>query len=105
MNTLKALYLVTVAEAISWLGLLTAMIAKYGFDNPAGVKAMGPIHGTLFLAFVVLLAMNHTQRNWPIRKTIISFLESIPPFAGFVLARQLQSELAIHGSTESTVRA
>lgn len=93
MNTLKALFYVSIAEAISWLGLIIAMIAKYGFDNPSGVKAMGPIHGTLVMAFVALLVATHVQRQWPVRKTIISFLESIPPFMGFVLARQLRAEL------------
>lgn len=93
MNALKPLFYVTIIEAISWIGLIIAMIAKYGFDNPAGVKAMGPIHGTLFLAFAALLIATHAQRQWPVRKTVLSFLESIPPFTGFILARQLRAEL------------
>lgn len=94
MNILKILLAVTIAEAISWLGLLGAMVAKYGFDSPRGVEILGPVHGTLFIVFVGLLLLAHLQFQWPIRKTVISFLESIPPFTGFVLARQLAGELS-----------
>jgi integral membrane protein len=90
---LKLLLAITVAEAISWTGLLGAMIAKYGFDNPRGVEIAGPVHGTLFLVFILVLAMTHVQQRWPIRKTMIAFLESIPPFTGFVLANQILSEI------------
>lgn len=94
MNTLKVLLAVTIAEAISWLGLLGAMIAKYGFDSPLGVEILGPVHGTLFIVFVGVLLLTHLQLQWPIRKTVISFLESIPPFTGFFLARQLTGDLS-----------
>jgi integral membrane protein len=94
MNTLKVLLAVTIAEAISWLGLLGTMVAKYGFDSPRGVEILGPVHGTLFVVFVGVLLLTHLQLQWPIRKTVISFLESIPPFTGFVLARQLAGDLS-----------
>lgn len=93
LGSLKALTAVTFAEATSWIGLLIAMVFKYGFDNERGVQVMGPIHGSLFLAFVVLLAVVHVQRNWSITRTAISFAESIPPVLGFVLGKHLLDEL------------
>jgi integral membrane protein len=54
---------------------------------------MGPIHGMLFIVFAVLLLATHIQERWPIRKTIVSFLESIPPFTGFILGKHLLDEV------------
>src|SRR4051794_15629919 len=45
---------VAFAEACSWLGLLVGMYIKYVPETTeAGVKIFGPIHGCVFLAFVV----------------------------------------------------
>lgn len=99
MPSLKPLFIVTILEAISWIGLLVAMIVKYGFDNPRGVEVMGPIHGTLFIVFVVVLAFTHIQRKWPISKTLLAFVESVPPFTGFLLAKQLRDEMARETAT------
>lgn len=93
MTALKALTAVTFAEAMSWIGLLVAMIFKYGFDMETGVEVMGRVHGFLFIAFVALLALVHVQRKWPIGKTVLSFVESIPPFTGFLLGKQLIDEI------------
>ena len=93
MSSLKALIAVTFAEATSWIGLLIAMVFKYGFDMETGVEVMGRVHGFFFMAFVGLLALVHVQRDWSIKKTAISFAESVPPFTGFLLGKQLLDEL------------
>lgn len=84
---------VTFVEATSWLGLLIGMIAKYGFDNETGVSIMGPVHGFLFVAFAFLLLITHVQEKWSVKKTVIAFLESIPPFLGFFLGKRLLDEV------------
>jgi integral membrane protein len=90
---LKALMIVTYAEAISWLGLLGGMILKYGFDNPQGVSIMGPIHGFLFIGFCALLAITHFDEKWPWSRTLVAFAESVPPFLGFLLGWRLLDEV------------
>ncbi len=100
MNALRLLMIVTFIEAISWLGLLAGMVAKYGFDNERGVSIMGPVHGFLFMAFVVLLLITHVQERWPFSKTILAFVESIPPFLGFWLGYRLLQELRTQESRQ-----
>jgi len=90
---LKMLMVVTFAEAISWMGLLLGMVLKYGFDNEQGVAVMGPVHGFLFIAFCLALLVTHMQERWPIGRTVLSFLESIPPFLGFLLGKRLLAEV------------
>ena len=103
MASLKALTAVTFAEALSWIGLLIAMVFKYGFEMETGVEVMGRVHGFLFMAFVGLLVLVHFQRKWPIGKTVLSFAESIPPFTGFLLGKQLLDEQKRdrHGSSST----
>ncbi len=101
VNALKALMIVAFAEAVSWLGLLLGMVLKYGFDNEAGVSLMGPIHGMLFIVFAALLLITHFQERWPIRRTILSFVESIPPFTGFLLGKQLLDDVRLKESGQS----
>lgn len=85
--------IVAFAEAVSWLGLLGGMILKYGFDNERGVAIMGPIHGMLFVVFAVLLLVTHFQERWSIGRTVLSLMESIPPFTGFLLGRRLLDDV------------
>lgn len=101
MNALKALMIVAFAEAISWLGLLLGMVLKYGFDNEAGVSLMGPIHGMLFVVFAALLLITHFQERWSIGRTVLSFIESIPPVTGFLLGKQLLDEVRLKEASQS----
>lgn len=93
MTLLKTLTAVAFAEAISWVCLLVAMVFKYGFDMPEGVSWVGRIHGFLVLAFVALLLLAHVHKRWPVRKTLLAFVESIPPFTGFILGMQLLDDV------------
>lgn len=45
-------------ESASFILLLSAMVVKYGFDEPAGVEIMGPVHGVLFLQYATQLDGN-----------------------------------------------
>ena len=103
VNALKALVVVTFAEATSWIGLLIAMVFKYAFDQERGVAIMGQIHGFLFMAFAVLLVITHFQERWPIRRTVVSFLESIPPFLGFLLGKRLLDDVRNQESAPTQV--
>ncbi len=70
-----------IAEAVSWAGLLIGMAFKYLFVfNPIGVQIMGPIHGALFVLYVVFTieAMTHLRKGPKV--LIIGLLAAIPPF-------------------------
>jgi integral membrane protein len=95
---LKALYLIAIAETLSWIGLLTGMVMKYGFDNEAGVSLFGPIHGFLFLLYVVATLLCHVEYRWAIKRTLIVLFAAVPPFVGYFVAHGLikdaETELA-----------
>jgi integral membrane protein len=71
-----------VAEACSWAGLLIGMVVKYGpTDNEIGVKIFGPIHGGLFLLYVLSVLLVRSPLGWSIPRMLVGLLASIPPFA------------------------
>ena len=78
--------LVAVAEAMSWLLLIVATIVKYAVDSPWGVHVMGPIHGGLFLAYVLLALEVRRRLNWNGRTLLLVLAESILPGGGFLAA-------------------
>ncbi|MCW2496574.1 DUF3817 domain-containing protein [Jatrophihabitans sp.] len=88
LDWFKALRIVAVAEAISWLALIVATIVKYSADAPLAVKILGPIHGVLFLAYVVLVLEVRRRTRWDSRTTLIVLADSILPGGGFLVARR-----------------
>jgi integral membrane protein len=79
---------VAVAEAISWLLLIVATIVKYAADAPLGVHVMGPIHGGLFIAYVILALETRRRLGWNARTLLVVLAESVLPGGGFLAARR-----------------
>lgn len=81
---------IAIAEAISWAGLLIAMIFKWVVQaDPhtgiqGGVPIMGPIHGGIFLAYVVTCLFAHFKFGWSAKTTLLALASSIPPFFTYV---------------------
>ncbi|GAA0905382.1 DUF3817 domain-containing protein [Pseudonocardia zijingensis] len=78
----RAFRAVAIAEACSWAGLLFGMFFKYVvvFDD-IGVKVFGPIHGALFVAYVVVTLVVARTFRWRLPVTIVALVASIPPLA------------------------
>ena len=84
----RAFRYVAIVETLSWLGLIVATIVKYTADAPLGVHILGPVHGVLFISYVLLGLMVATQLHWSWRTTGIVLLESILPGGGLLVARR-----------------
>jgi len=88
-STVTWLRWVAVAEAISYVMLLLAVVAKYGFDQPGGVTAIGPVHGMLFLAYMGLVLLVRDELGWTPRDTLLAVLASAVPFGGIAVERRM----------------
>lgn len=82
-STAGRLRLVALAEALSWVGLLVGMYFKYLGEprTEIGVKIFGPIHGGVFIAFVVAAALAAIAFRWTVRTCLLALLASIVPLA------------------------
>lgn len=81
---------VAIAEACSWTGLLIGMVFKYlvVFDD-VGVKVFGPVHGALFVAYVIVTLLAARTFRWDLRTTVVGLLASIPPLATIWFERRV----------------
>lgn len=89
MPLLPTLRIVAVVEAASFLLLLVATAFKYGADQPIGVQILGPIHGILFVAYVILALMVWNERGWSLTTAFLVLIGSVLPFGGFVVDRAI----------------
>ncbi|MGV9803710.1 DUF3817 domain-containing protein [Mycobacterium sp. NPDC003449] len=78
--------LIALAEAVSWAGLLVGMYFKY-LGTPrteVGVKVFGPIHGGIFIAFVIAAVLVGIAFKWGIGTWISALLASIVPLGSVI---------------------
>lgn len=77
---MKWFRIAAIAEACSWLGLLVGMFFKYVVvHNEIGVKIFGPIHGMLFLGYLIIVVLAARSHGWTRKRVIYGLLASIPP--------------------------
>lgn len=75
-------------EGYSYLILLgIAMPLKYLYNTPEYVRPVGMLHGVLFIAFIILLAMMFFVVKMSFKNAAIAFLLSFVPFGTFFLKR------------------
>jgi integral membrane protein len=80
-----AFRIVAVAEALSWLGLLIGMLFKYVIsDTEVGVKVFGPIHGAIFVTYVLTCLVVRGPLRWSGSTLLLALAASIPPFGSLV---------------------
>lgn len=87
--TIKTFRYVALAEATTFLVLIVASVIKHTQDAPVGVEIMGPIHGILFLAYVVVAVNVRPIARWTGQQTLLVLLGAVLPFGGFVVDRWL----------------
>lgn len=80
-------------EGVSLLVLLfVAMPLKYYFHNPQATRAMGTVHGTLFLLFVFNTLSVGVEQKWNFSTTTWKvLLACVIPFGTFYIDRKILS--------------
>jgi integral membrane protein len=89
------LRIVGMLEGITLLFLIfIAVPMKYYFDNPAGSKIVGPIHGALFLLFIFNTFSVGVEQQWKFRTTTWKVLIAcVIPFGTFYIDRKILSKI------------
>jgi RND superfamily putative drug exporter len=76
---------VAVAEALTWVGLLSGMYVKYVPEtSEVGVQVFGPIHGGVFVLYVLVTLWSARQLRWSAGTTLLALAASVPPLATVV---------------------
>lgn len=81
--------LAAVAEAVTYLALLAAVVLYRVLDGPDLIGFLGPVHGIAFLVYLVLALQIRESQGWNLGQTIVVIVASAIPFGGFVVERRL----------------
>lgn len=81
-TSIGLLRIVAFLEGLSLILLVVVAVPlKYYFDSPGMVKAIGPIHGGLFVWFCILVIRVAIEREWKLfSPTLKLILSSFVPF-------------------------
>ncbi len=82
-------------EGFSLLALVfIAVPMKYYFGNPAMSKALGPVHGAIFLLFLINALSVGVEQNWKFKTTTWRvILACFIPFGTFYIDSRILSKL------------
>ena len=97
---------VAIAEACSWTGLLIGMLFKWVVrSTEIGVQVFGPIHGALFVAYVVITIWTARTYRWRLPTTLLALAASIPPLATLWFERRARRSALLGRSAAAASRA
>ena len=90
-TTIGRLRLYGFLEGISLLALIgVAVPFKYLLHNPYWVKAIGPVHGALFLLFVFNALSTGVEHKWKFRETTWKvIIACFVPFGTFYIDKKI----------------
>ena len=88
--SLKVFRIVALTEATTFLALLllgTAVDQLFG--ERLGVTILGPLHGVLFVAYVVIALGIREREGWSAKQTVGILAGAVVPFGGYFVDRWL----------------
>lgn len=78
-----------------WLIVLmfVGMPLKYFADQPAVVQIVGPVHGFLYIVYLVFALEMAIKRRYGLPRTALMLLAGVLPFLSFVVERIVTREV------------
>lgn len=76
---------IALAEATSFIALLIAAVIKRTGGSETGVQILGPVHGLLFIAYVVNVFAIRADLGWDGKTTFWVLVGAVIPFGGYVV--------------------
>lgn len=82
--------------------VVIAVPLKYLAGEPGLVKALGPLHGLAFLAYLWAWMQVRETAAWPRRRQAIALLLAFVPFGSFIALTRMGLARAGSGATDAT---
>lgn len=76
---------IALTEATSFIALLIASFVKRTGGSELGVQILGPIHGGLFILYVIVALNLRSDAGWSARTTFWILVGAVVPFGGYVV--------------------
>jgi integral membrane protein len=72
---------------VGLLALCFAMVMNYAFDEPRYSAIIGPVHGFLYIVYLVTIADLALKARWSVKGTILVMLSGVVPVGSFFAER------------------
>lgn len=66
-----------------------AMPLKYAAGNDAAVAVVGPIHGLLYIVYLLTVIDLASRRRWPLSRIAAAVLAGVVPFMAFIVEHRI----------------
>ena len=73
--------------------LLVTLVAKYGYERERFAEVYSPIHGYLYIAYLVTVADLARRAGWSLARTVGVMLAGTVPVLSFVVERRVTEDL------------
>lgn len=73
--------------------VLVAMPLKYFAGDPTLVAIVGPIHGFLYIVYLIFAIDLAFRLRWPLPRTVLVMLAGTVPFLSFVIERRVTRQV------------
>ncbi|MEU7882809.1 DUF3817 domain-containing protein [Microbispora bryophytorum] len=84
------------------LVLCAAMVVEYGFDSDTMVAIVGPIHGFLYMIYLVAaINLGLIKARWSVGYLLLVLIAGTIPFLSFVLERSVTERVRRRIATAS----
>ncbi|GGO11585.1 membrane protein [Microbispora rosea subsp. aerata] len=89
-SALKFYRVMAYIVGVMLLVLCVAMVVKYGFGNDTLVAVVGPIHGFLYMIYLVAaINLGLIKARWPVGYLLLVLISGTIPFLSFVMERSV----------------
>ncbi|OLT42742.1 hypothetical protein BJF85_22060 [Saccharomonospora sp. CUA-673] len=86
---LKRFRIAAFATGVGLLGMLVVMVIRYGFGNAAPSAVYSPIHGVVYMFYLVLAVDLALKARWSVKGTVGVLLAGCVPFLSFWVERKV----------------
>jgi integral membrane protein len=86
--SVRTFRLLCLAEAVTWVTLICASIAKRALELDIATKIVGPIHGTAFLAYFCGLLLIRDDLGWDLKRTAGAAIASLVPLGTWLIVER-----------------
>lgn len=73
--------------------LTLGVVLRYGFDRPTLSRTVSPVHGFLFIVYLVAMVDLGRRVGWTVRRMLVLALAGVVPLLSFVAERGVTREL------------
>jgi integral membrane protein len=93
-TALRRYRVMAVVVTVALFVLLLGMVLRYGFGHPEFSEAYSPVHGALYIVYLVTVVALGRAARWSLARTVGVMLAGAVPVVSYLVERGVARELA-----------